>query len=158
MCIRDRVNNDQWDGYAAQRRQLLSAIDKAGKRNVVLVAGDIHSSWASELPLNVSHYGKDRSGRTVACEFTVPSITAASAHDSIAVSRALDAPTVAVLSAGQEAIKLANPWIKDVELTTHGFGVMTVTPARATMEWFYVADVFDPVSYTHLTLPTIYSV
>lgn len=142
------VNNDQWDGYAAQRRQLLSAIDKAGKRNVVLVAGDIHSSWASELPLNVSHYGKDHLGRAVACEFTVPSITAASAHDSIAVSRALDAPTVAVLSAGQEAIKLANPWIKDVELTTHGFGVMTVTPARATMEWFYVADVFDPRSTT----------
>ncbi|SKZ64308.1 Uncharacterised protein [Mycobacteroides abscessus subsp. abscessus] len=53
-----------------------------------------------------------------------------------------------MLSAGQEAIKLANPWIKDVELTTHGFGVMTVTPARATMEWFYVEDVFDPRSTT----------
>ena len=100
------------------------------------------------MPLNVSHYGSDRSGRTVACEFTVPSITAASPHDTIAVNRALEAPTTALLSAGREAIRLTNPWIKDVELTSHGFGVMTVTAARAEMEWFYVDDVLDPRSAT----------
>ncbi|MGV9825754.1 alkaline phosphatase D family protein [Gordonia sp. NPDC003429] len=135
------LNDDQWDGYAAERRSLLTAIERANKRSVVLVTGDIHSSWASELPLNVSHYGKDSSGRVVACEFTPPSITAASGYDTIALTRELAAPTAALMSTGQEAIKALNPWIKDVELTTHGFGVMTVTKSRAQMDWYYIDNI-----------------
>ena len=143
------INNDQWDGYQAERRALLHAIDKAGKKSVVLVTGDIHSSWASEIPLSAPHYGKDASGRVVACEFTPPSITAASGYDSIAINRALAAPVATALDVAQEAIKTANPWIKDVELTTHGFGVMEINKSRAQMNWFYVKDVMNPASSVH---------
>ena len=140
------LNNDQWDGYQAERRKLLHAIDKAGKKSVVLVTGDIHSSWASEIPLSAPHYGKDSDGRVVACEFTPPSITAASGFDSLALTSALAAPAAAAMSIAEQAITTVNPWIKDVELTTHGFGVMTVDKARAQMDWYYVDDVTNPRS------------
>ena len=39
-----------------------------------------------------------------------------------------------------------SPWIKDVELTTHGFGVMEIDRSRAQMNWFYVKDVMNPAS------------
>lgn len=142
------INDDQWDGYAAERRRLLHAIDTAGKKSVVLVTGDIHSSWASELPLNVSHYGKDGSGRVVACEFTPPSITAASVYDSIASARPFAGPTQVAVDAGRQAVRSINPWIKDVELTSHGFGVMDVTRTRAQMDWHYVDNVMNTRSAT----------
>lgn len=144
------VDNDQWDGYADERHELLSAIDAAGKKSVVFVTGDIHSSWVSEIPLNTVHYGKNAKGRVVACEFTPPSITAPSGYDEIALNEAAASVCADAVSVAQSAIKAADPWIKDVELTSHGFGILGVTPERATMEWYFVEDIQDPQSRVSL--------
>lgn len=140
------VNTDQWDGYPAERRKLLSAIDESGKKGVVFVAGDIHSSWAADLPLSVPHYGKGPRGRVVACEFTPGSITAASPYDTIAVSRVLAGPTASAIAAGEAAIRAGDQWIKEVDLTRHGYGVLEVTRERARMQWYFVDDVLQPNS------------
>jgi len=43
------LNYDQWDGYPAARQRLLSGISASGKRNVVVVTGDIHLAAVTDL-------------------------------------------------------------------------------------------------------------
>lgn len=144
------LNLDQWDGYPAERRSLLKAIDKAGRKGVVFVTGDIHSSWASELPLSAGHYGRDARGRVAACEFVAPSITSASVYDTIATSRALAPAAAAATTAAEQALPVADPWIKQVELTRHGYGVLEVTRDTAGMRYYFVDDVLRRSSAVRL--------
>jgi alkaline phosphatase D len=60
------ANLDQWDGYAPQRARLLNHLAAARIANPVVLAGDIHSTWFSELLLNE---------RPVAVEFTATSVS-----------------------------------------------------------------------------------
>ena len=43
------ANLDQWHGYPESRRRFLDFLRTAGASNVVVLTGDIHSSWANEL-------------------------------------------------------------------------------------------------------------
>jgi alkaline phosphatase D len=43
------LNPDQWDGYTAERDRLFSHIRSAGVDNVVVLTGDVHTSWALDL-------------------------------------------------------------------------------------------------------------
>lgn len=45
---------DAWDGYTANRDRLQRGWDAAGLRNTVVLTGDVHKSWASNLMLNYS--------------------------------------------------------------------------------------------------------
>jgi alkaline phosphatase D len=65
------VNLDQWDGYQPQRTRLLRFLADAGVANPVVLAGDIHSTWISDLKLNFD----DPASPTVAVEFTGTSIS-----------------------------------------------------------------------------------
>ncbi len=49
-------NTDQWDGYTADRRRLFDAITANGVRNTVFLTGDIHTSWACDLPVDAANY------------------------------------------------------------------------------------------------------
>ena len=46
------VNLDQWHGYPASRRRFLDFLRTRGASNVVVLTGDLHSSWANELVLD----------------------------------------------------------------------------------------------------------
>lgn len=46
LGTRITMNADQWDGFPLRRSDLLKAYREAG--NVVLIAGDIHSSWVTD--------------------------------------------------------------------------------------------------------------
>ncbi|MEO3856456.1 alkaline phosphatase D family protein [Acrocarpospora sp. B8E8] len=46
------ANLDQWDGYAPQRTRLLQLLADARISNPVVLAGDIHSTWLSELKVD----------------------------------------------------------------------------------------------------------
>lgn len=46
LGTRITLNTDQWEGFPSRRHELLKAYRDAG--NVVLMAGDIHSSWVTD--------------------------------------------------------------------------------------------------------------
>jgi alkaline phosphatase D len=65
------ANLDQWDGYAPQRTRLLTHLAAARVSNPVILAGDIHSTWFSELRTDF-----DRPDLApVAVEFTATSVS-----------------------------------------------------------------------------------
>jgi alkaline phosphatase D len=65
------ANLDQWDGYAPQRTRLLQLLADAQVANPVVLAGDIHSSWFSELKLDFDQPDSP----SVAVEFVATSIS-----------------------------------------------------------------------------------
>jgi len=62
---------DQWAGYDAPRRRLLSAIHAARISNPVVLTGDIHSNWVNDLKIDFD----DPQAPTVATEFVGTSIS-----------------------------------------------------------------------------------
>ncbi|MDT3397370.1 alkaline phosphatase D family protein [Streptomyces sp. B1866] len=125
------VNTDQWDGYTADRRELLDHLRAAGVRNTVFLTGDIHSAWASEVPCEAATY--PLSG-TVATEFVVTSVTSDNIDDILKV----DPHTVSRVAEG--ALQLANRHLKWIDLDSHGFGVLDVTAERAQMDYYALSD------------------
>ncbi|MFC9895905.1 alkaline phosphatase D family protein [Nocardia sp. NPDC127579] len=129
------ANADQWDGYTADRRTLFTALHDHQVSDVVFLTGDIHSSWASDVPLEAAAYP---AGPTVGAEFVVPSITSAS------IGEMLQSPPRTAALPIEESIKGINHHMRYVELESHGYGVLEVTPDQSQMDWFYVQDVEDP--------------
>ena len=81
---------DIWDGYPAERQQIVDTITTNGIDNVVFLSGDIHSSFASDvttepvqyplpqfgfLPVPSSAYNPLTGQGSAAVEFVTPSVT-----------------------------------------------------------------------------------
>ena len=62
---------DGWDGYAAARRRLLEAVAASPVRDSLVLGGDVHSFWATDLKLDF----EAPHSPTVASEFVGGSIT-----------------------------------------------------------------------------------
>ena len=62
---------DGWDGYAAARRRLLEAVAASPVRDTLVLGGDVHSFWATDLKLDF----EAPHSPTVASEFVGGSIT-----------------------------------------------------------------------------------
>ena len=65
------ANLDQWDGYGPARTRLLSFLRDARVANPIVLAGDAHSSWFSDLRIERDDLTSD----PVAVEFTATSVS-----------------------------------------------------------------------------------
>lgn len=66
-----KTSMDSWDGYAASRDRLTKGWLDAGVRNPVVLTGDVHAHWASDLKADYD----DPNSRTVGSELVCTSIT-----------------------------------------------------------------------------------
>lgn len=134
------INADQWDGYRAEQQRVGAAFGAAG--GVVILTGDIHSSWAAEIPADPSTYVAGLGGETVAVEFVTPAVTSDSFSAAIASVGIPGAEQVA--SALPTIVSTAGPWFKYLDPDRHGFGVLDVTDAAVQYDWFHISDRTDP--------------
>jgi alkaline phosphatase D len=106
------INTDSWDGYPAERQKLFDHLTSNNIDNMVVLTGDIHTSWAVNL----------KNGNTpVGVEMVTPSVTS---------------PGVPINLSG--LITLQNPDIKYVELTKRGFMLVDITEQRVQGDWYNV--------------------
>ncbi|OLF09460.1 alkaline phosphatase [Actinophytocola xinjiangensis] len=131
------VNPDQWDGYAADRRRLLTTIADNDVTDTVFLTGDIHSAWASDVPRDAGLYPLSPS---VATEFVCTSVSSDNIDDIAGVPPRTVGPVV------EGALTTLNRHIKWVEVDSHGASVLEVTPAGAQMDWYFVANKDDAAS------------
>ena len=134
-------NPDQWDGYQKDRERLLDAVEAAGKKNVVFITGDIHMSWANDIPRKPANYP---GAGTVATEFVVTSVTSNNLDDMVRL------PEGSVGPVASAAIQATNNHTRWVETDRHGYAVMTVTPAAAQMDWYFLTDRANRWTRQHL--------
>ncbi|WEF32170.1 alkaline phosphatase D family protein [Pseudoduganella chitinolytica] len=116
-------NLDAWDGYQAAREAVLN-MAKSMNKNLLVLAGDTHNAWASDLA--------DVNGNAVGVEFGVPSVSSPGFESYF--------PTVdpALVAAGME--QLIGPLVY-AETASRGFTVVTVTPTETRAEYRYVSTI-----------------
>ena len=127
-------NVDQWDGYTDDRRELLAHLRDHGIRDTVFLTGDIHSSWACDVPIDAGLYPASPS---VATELVCTSVTSDNLDDIVG------SPPRTTSLAVESAIVAANRHIRYLEFDSHGYSVLDLTPERAQMDWFYLSDRTD---------------
>ncbi|MET7392196.1 alkaline phosphatase D family protein [Dactylosporangium sp. NPDC005572] len=122
------INTDQWDGYNADRDELVNHLRAHSVRDTVFITGDIHTSWANELVT------RSTAGSPTAVEFVVPSVTSDNVDDFVGLPPGWAGPIAASI------VRAANPHVKWAELEGHGYGVLEVRPEACRMEWYHVRD------------------
>ncbi|GGM46602.1 phosphodiesterase/alkaline phosphatase D [Longimycelium tulufanense] len=123
------VNRDQWDGYPGDRDRLLSHVYGHRLRNVSFLTGDIHTSWAAQVPLE---YGDYPNTPVPATELICPSVTAESGADLLRSRR--------LARLAQRALVAKNPHFQHSELVSHGYSLLDVRPEGIEFSWHYVSD------------------
>jgi alkaline phosphatase D len=130
------VNSDQWDGYQADQADLLAHLASlpAGAGGAVVLTGDIHSSWAIDLPATRS---TGAGYQPVGVEFVCPSVTSDGFYE-LAGAVLPGQPAEVVVAAARgatAAVSAANPWIKYLDGVGHGYTVIDVTPERVQADY-----------------------
>lgn len=148
-------NSDAWDGYTAERDRLFDHILDNRIEDVVVLTGDIHTSWAADLtkdPYNPAVY--DPTGfnpllRNVGVEFVTPSITSQN-FDVIAyqASEPFGGPAdplfLQLVASLEAAIIAGNPHIRMAEIVSHGYNVLDITAERMQSDWYFIDTVLEP--------------
>ncbi|MGF2733593.1 alkaline phosphatase D family protein [Marinobacter sp. DUT-1] len=122
------LNMDQWDGYVADRENILKTLEGDNIGNTVIFTGDIHTSWANEVYADSGNLLENTLAPPLAAEFVTPSVTSPGFPEEIA-------------GLAEVAVQLANPHMKYVELKTPGFILVDVTTERTQAEFLYVRSI-----------------
>ena len=124
------LNLDAWDGYGYERDHIIDILNENNISNTIIVTGDTHSSWAFEVPADITKYTANES--TVAVEIGTTSITSGNWNE-----RSSDADVIKA----EKAIRLSNPHLKYVEGRNHGYVILRITPDVSIAEWHYSHDI-----------------
>ena len=116
---------NHWGGYPAARDKVLAAT-KAADRNLVVLAGDSHNAFASNL--------RDASGQVVGVEYATPSVTSTGLETKYRdISRQFLA----------DALVKIMPDLTFAETSHRGYLLLTLTPQSARSDWIFVSSVLD---------------
>ncbi|HXV77743.1 MAG TPA: alkaline phosphatase D family protein [Candidatus Polarisedimenticolaceae bacterium] len=126
---------DTWDGYRPARDRLMTALAANDVRTAIVLTGDIHSSWAYDLPRDPwSGYDATTGRGSLGVEIVVPAVTSPSG---------LGPPDEAAERI--ERLKRERPHLKFLEASRRGYVVLDVTRGRVQADWFFVPTVTERV-------------
>ncbi len=146
------ITTDSWDGYAQSRLEILGLISGAATgnpiRNCVFLTGDIHSTYACDIPANPVGYNP-ASSLSLATEFVCTSVTSDNVNEIVGAAERvpdgvggyIDNPATASFEA---LIRGFNAWVRDVNLIYHGYSVVDVDSQRTQVDtWILRSDTSD---------------
>jgi alkaline phosphatase D len=146
------LNPDQWDGYRPARERLYEYVRGSSIDGVVVMTGDIHSSWAHDLASNP--WGADYAARRgiVGVEFVAPAVSSPGPLGEFPTPQQL---------APLQALPLLAPHTKYAELVRRGYVLLDVTRDRVQGEFWHVdtidrrstGEVFARALYTEAGSP-----
>jgi alkaline phosphatase D len=126
---------DVWDGYPAARTRVFDAIEHDKISNVVVLTGDIHSSWALELPRNPfgppTSYDPSSGTGSLAVELVTPAISS---------------PPFFASQAQRDAAKVLAPFarhLKYLDGEHRGYILLDISRERLQADWYHVPSVSE---------------
>ena len=133
------LNSDQWDGYQPARNRLYEVIkgdaSNARVNNVVVLTGDIHSSWAADLTQDPNNpdlasggYNPATGEGSQAVEFVGTSVS----------SPGVDTDTTGGIAG---FLRQLNPHFKYINLHRRGYMLVDASPQRVVGEWWHLDSV-----------------
>jgi alkaline phosphatase D len=142
------VDLDQWDGYQQERNAILNVVKHGNIKNFIALTGDLHTFQAGHLKTDFDNPFEPHIG----VELMVGSITSANFSEEInsalpLPSRPLPAKQMKISAElVSETITAANPWIKFFNSSTHGYGILTITPQQLVCEYKAVSTITEPTA------------
>ena len=125
-------NADSWDGYRAARGRVFEAAAQAGVRHLVVLTGDVHSSWAYDLARDpFAAYDPSTGQGGIGSEIVTPAVTSPGgpAADRI------------------PALYASRPHLKFVAGEgQRGYVVLELTPERLQADWWFVPTVVQQIA------------
>ena len=127
---RSPLNTDQWDGYEAERRELIDFIAARGINDVSFITGDIHTFFAGQVTPSGRQGIPPIDGVPVATEFVGGSITSRGIADQAGEEAA------AAIAPGADAGALANnPHFRYSNQQYKGYGVLEARENEMLVEY-----------------------
>lgn len=125
-------NADVWDGYQAARDRVFDAIEENKIKDVIVLTGDIHSSWALDVPRNPwFHYRPGNGEGSLAVELVTPAVSSPPLFaDNLARERAA-------------ALKVALPHLKFLDGDRRGYLMLEISRDRVQSDWYLIPDVLE---------------
>ncbi len=133
------INPDSWDGYGGERSRVLAILAEQTARNTVFLTGDVHSSWAFEVP------GKAGANNPAAVELVVPAISSTPFGRLLGGSNGVIADYLGqgnlINQLVTSAIESQLEYLRWSEVGSNGYVVASITPERVWAEWWHVKGV-----------------
>ena len=123
-------NLDAWDGYFAERETILGTA-KAYNKNLVVLSGDSHNSWANEL--------KDMNGEKIGVEFATSSVSSPGLEEYLSLTSIEEAMQLG------GTLELLIDDLKYTNLYDRGFMEVVFTAQEVTSTWHYVSNYDSPI-------------
>jgi alkaline phosphatase D len=143
------INPDQWDGYGANRSEVLGYIQDKGISDVAFFTGDIHTFFAGD----VFPSGRQRIlGReqALATEFVCGSVTSLGLLYVLKEQVGIEVPPdIAALALDGPGIPLENPHIQYSNLIEHGYAIARFTPDDLRVSFRAPSSVMNKRSASH---------
>ena len=119
------ANSDQWHGYPGARGRFMSFLRDNEISNVVVLTGDVHSSWAMDVTVGDGSYDGTTQDGAVAVEFVTPGITSPFEIEGIV-----------------NAIRDSSPHIRYVqEELSRGYVAVDVQADKVQADWYFLDGV-----------------
>ena len=127
--------SDQWDGYIPSRQRLFDTVRTHDVDNLVVLTGDVHSSWANELsenPWNAAGYDPATGRGVLGVEFVTPGVTSPGVPDPVLAAQ------ISV------SVRSVSPHTKYAEFNKRGYVLLDLDRERIQGEFWHVATVDVP--------------
>ncbi len=150
---------DIWDGYPAERTEIIQFIEDNNIEDVVILTGDFHTTFAFEVvdtpsianfvdfgPLGVVPFYTDNPDYNpvtgegaIAVEFASPSVSSANFDENLSVEEAIFFESLINKDIVQAGVNIGNPnpHMKYTNLIDHGYYVLDITPTKAQADYFF---------------------
>ncbi|MBY0493207.1 MAG: alkaline phosphatase D family protein [Cyanobacteria bacterium] len=124
-------NPDSWDGYRSSRARVFDMIERAKVRNLAILTGDVHSSWAFDLPRDpFAGYDTATGKGSIGVEFAGTSVSSPSN-----LGRGPDGPR-------QLADTMAaRPHLRYVDGRYRGYFIVDLTRERLQADYYAMATI-----------------
>lgn len=152
---------DIWDGYPAERLEIMGFMAQSQLSNVIWLTGDFHCAFAYDITpvpsqlsatvlagipgLNAPTYDATTGTGSIGVEFATPSIASANFDENLdlltatALEQQMNQPLPE--SAGAFAGINPNPHMKFVDLVRHGYFILDLTEDKAQADWYFIDDI-----------------
>lgn len=123
-------NTDVWEGYPAARRRIFDFLNSDKITDVAILTGDVHSSWAFDVPADpFGGYSRNSGTGAAAVELVTPAISS---------------PPLFSDAASRERapmLRLVLPHLKYLDGANRGYVLLDVGRERLQADWYFVATV-----------------
>ena len=128
---------DSWDGYPSTRDRVMEMLASERIPDVAILSGDVHSSWAFDVPRNPWN-GYERGGKgSMAVELVAPAISSPPLFSSPEMrDRGM-------------LLRALLPHLKFLEGESRGYVVLDITRQLLRGEWYFVPTVFERSAAEH---------